>query len=78
MMPTRQDFLLSIIAIALCAIAVKVIFFGSPTFGDFRSLAQITDAQAKKEKMASLVSRIPVVFVRGGSVGVSGSVEIDR
>jgi len=78
MRPTRQEILLSIIAIALCAIAVKVIFFGSPTFGDFRSLAQIQDAEVRKEKFASLVFRTSVIWVRGGSIDVSGSVEIER
>ena len=74
----RQDVLLSIIAIALCAIAIKLIFFGSPTFGEFRLLAQVQDAEARKEKLISLVSRTPVIWVRGGSVDVSGSVEIER
>lgn len=78
MKPTRQEVLLSIIAIALCSIAVKIVFFGSPTFGDFRSLAQIQDAEARKEKLVSLVSRTPVIWVRGGSIDVSGSVEIER
>lgn len=78
MKPTRQEVLLLIIAVALCAIAVKVILFGSPTFGDFRSLAQIQDAEARKEKFASLVSRTPVIWVRGGSIDVSGAVEIER
>lgn len=78
MRPTRQDVLLSIIAIALCAIAVKIIFFGSPTFGDYRALAQIQDAEARKAKLVSLVSHTPVIWVRGGSIDVSGSVEIDR
>lgn len=78
MKPTRQEILLSIIAIALCAIAVKVIFFAPPTFGDFRALAQIQDAEEKKNRRVSLISRTPVVWVRGGSMDVSGSVEIEH
>ena len=78
MKPTRQEVLLSIIAIALCSVSVKIVFFGSPTFGDFRSLAQIQDAEARKEKLVPLVSLTPVIWVRGGSIDVSGSVEIER
>jgi hypothetical protein len=87
MKPTRQDVLLSIIAIALCAIAIKLIFFGPSTRGDMAAISKIQNADERKAAIESFMNRIPVVWVRGGdidatvtgSVDVSGStVEIDR
>ena len=88
MKPTRQEILLSIIAIALCAIAVKLIFFGPSTRGDFIAIGKIQNADERKAAFDSFMSRIPVVWVRGGevdvnvtggTVDVSGStVEIER
>lgn len=85
MRPTRQEVLLSIIAIALCTIAVKLIFFGPSTRGDLAALSKIQDPEEKKAAFERYMHRIPVVWVRGGdidvsgsSVTVSGSVEIER
>ena len=87
MKPTRQDVLLSIIAIALCAIAIKLIFFGPSTRGDMAAISKIQNADERKTAIENFMKRIPVVWVRGGdidatvtgSVDVSGStVEIDR
>ena len=75
---TRQEVLLSIIATAMCAIAVKLIFFGPPTFDDFRALAEIQNTEARNAKFTSLAARTPVIWIRGGNVDVSGSVEIER
>lgn len=85
MKPTRQDVLLSIIAVALCAIAINLIFFGPSTRGDLVALSKIQDPEKKKVAFERYMHRIPVVWVRGGdidvsgsSVNVSGSVEIER
>ncbi|MFA7241715.1 MAG: hypothetical protein WC091_16510 [Sulfuricellaceae bacterium] len=87
MKPTRQEVLLSIIAIALCAIAINLIFFGPSTRGDMAAIKDIQDADKRKVAIDRFVKRMPVVWVRGGdidatvtgTVDVSGStVEIDR
>lgn len=94
MKPTRQDVLLSIIAIALVAIAIKLIFFGPPTRSDMVAIWKIQNADEKKAAIEGFMNRVPVVWVRGGdidatvtgpvdvsgsTVDVSGStVEIDR
>lgn len=87
MKPTRQEVLLSIIAALLCAIAIRLIFFGPSTRGDMAAISKIQNADEKKAAIESFMNRIPVVWVRGGdidatvtgSVDVSGStVEIDR
>lgn len=87
MKPTRQDVLLSIIAIALCTIAIKLVFFGPSTRGDMLAIRAIQNADEKKAAFESFMNRIPVVWVRGGdidatvtgTVDVSGStVQIDR
>lgn len=87
MKPTRQEVLLSIIAVAMCAITVKLIFFGPSTRGDMATIGKIQNADERKAAIESFMNRIPVVWVRGGdidatvtgSVDVSGStVEIDR
>lgn len=80
MKPTRQEVLLSIIAIALCAIAIKLIFFGPSTRGDMVAISKIQNADERKVAIESFVSRIPVVWVRGGDIDatVTGTVEIDR
>ncbi|MBK7023555.1 MAG: hypothetical protein IPH41_08610 [Sulfuritalea sp.] len=82
---TRQEVLLSIIAIALCSIAIKLIFFGPSTRGDMAAIGKIQDADEKKVAIERFMNRMPVVWVRGGnidvsgsSVTVSGSVEIER
>lgn len=78
MKPTRQDVLLSIIAIALCAIAVKLIFFSPPTKGDMIAISKIQNADERKVAIESFMNRIPVVWVRGGDIDatVSGYVDV--
>ncbi len=80
MKPTRQEVLLSIIAVALCAIAIKLIFFGPPTRGDMLAVRTIQNTDEKKVAFDSFMNRIPVVWVRGGDIDatVTGTVEIDR
>ncbi len=77
---TRQDVLLSIIAIALCAIAIKLIFFGPSTRGDMAAIGKIQDADERKVAIEKFMNRMPVVWVRGGDIDatVTGSVEIER
>ncbi|KAF0163033.1 MAG: hypothetical protein FD157_3379 [Rhodocyclaceae bacterium] len=76
MKPTRQDVLLSIIAIALVAIAIKLIFFGPSTRGEMIAIGKIQNADEKKAAIESFVNRSQVVFVRGGDIEVSGSVDV--
>ncbi|MGK2915900.1 MAG: hypothetical protein ACSLE5_15880 [Porticoccaceae bacterium] len=78
MKPTRQEVLLSIIAIALCAIAIKLIFFGPSTRGDMAAIRKIQDTEERRVAIERFMNRMPVVWVRGGDIDVSGSVEIDR
>lgn len=79
MKPTRQEALLLIIAIALCAIAIKLIFFGPSTRGDMAAIGKIQNAEERRAAIDRFMSRIPVVWVRGGDIDVSGSaVGIDR
>ena len=75
--------ILSVIAVALCAIAFKlyspnaVSFVGAPTRGDFQALKDITDPEQRREAHLRLVKSIPLVRVEGGQIDVSGSVSID-
>lgn len=80
MKPSRQEVLLSIIAIALCAIAIKLIFFGPSTRGDMAAIAKIQDANEKKAAIESFMKRMPVVWVRGGDIDatVTGSVGFEQ
>ena len=73
--------MLSIIAIALCAIAIKLIFFGPSTRGDMAAIRNIQDAEERKVAIERFMNRIPVVWVRGGDIDVTvtgGSVAIEQ
>jgi len=88
-MDTYTKVILTVIAIALCAIALKLFNprFGSsgspaksPTFGDFMALREIKDPKQRKETRLRLIKSLPLVRVEGGQVDadVSGSVTIDN
>lgn len=78
MKPTRQEVLLSVIAVALCAIAIKLIFFGPSTRGDLVAITKIQDAKERQAALENAIGRMPVVWVRGGSLSVDGgSLSVD-
>ncbi len=67
--------ILTIIAVALCAIALKLFSPGSsllntPTFGDFIALREIKDQEQRKESRLKLIKSLPLVRVHGGHVDV--------
>jgi hypothetical protein len=70
---------LTVIAIALVVIAFQLIFQSTPTRGDFLSLRNIENQEARVAKLKELKMRIPLVWVEGGEINaeVSGSVTID-
>ena len=77
--------ILTVIAVALCAIAFKLYFpvsqfSGTPTFGDFIALREIQDPQQRKAKHLDLMKSLPLVRVQGGQIDadVSGNVSIDN
>jgi len=85
-MDRYTKFILTVIAISLSAIALILfelpqaqagVFSQGPTRGDFIALRGITDPALRKAARDRLFSSIPLVWVQGGDVDVSGSVEID-
>jgi hypothetical protein len=83
-MDTYSKVVLTIIALALCAITLKLFnpLFASnglPTRGDFLALRSIPDGHQRKEAFRKLVSSLPVVWIQGGQIDadVSGSVSVD-
>lgn len=70
---------LTIIAVLLAAIAVKLYLFQPPTYGDFIALRDVEDAEVRKQKHVALIKALPLVRIQGGQVDaeVSGSVSID-
>ena len=70
---------LTVIAIALTAIAYQLIFQTTPTRGDFFDLRKIENQEARSEKLRELRMRIPLVWVEGGEIdaAVTGSVDIN-
>lgn len=70
---------LTVIAIALVAIAFQLIFHSAPTRRDIFNLKNIENQEAKSEKFKDLMMRIPLVWVQGGDIDaeVTGSVSID-
>lgn len=87
---TYTKAVLTVIAIALCAIALKLFnpqFCSngsparSPTVGDLRALREIKDPKQRKEARLRLIKSVPLVNVEGGQINadVSGSsVTIDN
>jgi len=83
-MDKTSKVILTVIAVALCAIAFKLYFpsssfSGAPTYGDFIALREVKDPKQRKEKRLNLMKKLPLVRVQGGNVDadVSGSVSID-
>lgn len=81
--------ILTVIAVAVCAIAVKLFFphvgpskslTGAPTFGDLMALREIQDRDQRRLAHINLVKSLPLVRIQGGQIDadVSGSVSIDR
>jgi hypothetical protein len=81
--------ILTVIAVALCAIALKFFFptldqvvlsLARPTFGDLMALREIQDREQRRLAHVNLVKRLPLVQIQGGQINadVSGSVSIDR
>lgn len=70
---------LTVIAIALIAIAYQLIFQTTPTRGDFFNLRKIENQEVRSEKLRDLRMRIPLVWVEGGEIdaAVTGSVDIN-
>lgn len=71
---------LVVIAVALCAIAVRLWAPPYATFGEFAALQGIADTEARKAATARAVARVPVIRIQGGAINadVSGSVSIER
>ncbi len=68
---------LTVIAVLLGSIVLKLYLLQPPTYGDFIALRDIADAETRKQKRIALVRSLPLVRVQGGSIDVSGSVSID-
>lgn len=70
---------LTVIAIALVVIAIKLVIPSAPTRGDFLNLKNIEDPAEKFAKRKDLMMRVPLVWVHGGEIDaeVTGSVTID-
>ena len=65
--------ILTIIAVALCAIAFNLFscdnsFSTTPTFGDFIALREIKNPEQHKEARLKLIKSLPLVRVQGGYV----------
>jgi hypothetical protein len=65
--------ILTIIAVALCAIAFNLFsrdssFSTTPTFGDLIALREIKDPKQRKEARLKLRKSLPLVRVQGGYV----------
>lgn len=71
--------ILTVIAVALCAIAVKL-FIGAPTVGDLMTLREIKDLKQRRLAQISLVKSLPLVRIQGGQIDadVTGSVTVDN
>ena len=76
-MDRYTKFILTIIAVALSVIAIRIsephdanasVFATGPTFGDLRALQDIKDPDERKEAFQRLLRNIPLVWVQGGQV----------
>lgn len=72
--------ILAVIAIALCAITLKLYVSAPPTLGDFLALNDIKDAEKRQKQQLKLIASLPLVRVQGGTIdaNIQGSVSIDR
>jgi hypothetical protein len=77
--------LLTIIAVALCAITVKLYVpaanrlgpnIGGPTLSDMFSAKEIQNESRRAAAIRKVSRDAPIVFVGGGNVDVSGEVSI--
>ena len=69
-MDNYSKVILTIIAVALCAIAFKIFSNNNPTFGDYIALREIKDYEQRKEARLKLIKSLPLVRVQGGNVDV--------
>ena len=71
--------ILTVIAVLLGAIVVKLYLIQIPTYGDFIALREIENPETRKQKRVALIGALPLVRVQGGQIDadVSGSVSID-
>jgi len=72
---------LSIIAVTLIFIATQAYQISAslsqpPTVGDYLALRDIKDATVKKEALKELINHLPLIRVKGGSIYVSGDVDV--
>ena len=74
--------ILTVIAVLLAAITAKLYLpgtqqfgprIGFPTRGDLAAATEIKDAKIKAARMDELKRQMPVVWIRGGDIDVSGS-----
>lgn len=82
-----QNIILTIIALLLCAIVAKIYLpaaqligpqISLPTRGDAAAARKIIDPADRRARLEEIRSRVPVVWVSGGEVEVSGSVDVDN
>jgi len=82
-----RNTVLTVIALTLAAIAAKLYIpaassvgsqFVYPTRGDFEKAREIKDKSEREERIQLLQSRMPVVRIDGGSISVSGSVDVSN
>jgi len=66
----RNTVLLAVIACSLLAIAVKMWMPGYTTMGDFQAIAKIEDKDARERARQAAVSRLLLLYVQGGTLGV--------
>ena len=81
-MDTYTKTLLTIIAISLTVIAIKLVtpqeanagvFSSSPTVGDYVALREIKDPAARKKAYFDLLRSVPLIWVQGGQLNADVS-----
>lgn len=88
-MDTYSKVVLTIIAVALCAIAFNLFipqlistrsFAGMPTRGDLSALRDISDGEQRKQALLRLMRNVPLIWVQGGDIDaeVTGTVSVER
>ena len=79
--------LLTVIALLLASIVAKLYLpaaqlvgpqLSPPTRGDAIATRKITDPKIRRERLDELRSRLPVVWVSGGDIEVTGSVDVSN
>lgn len=78
---------LTVIALMLCLITAKLYLpsfnrigthLGGPTRQDLLDARKIKEEELRKEAFYQLKRDVPIVWVEGGDVSVSGSVELNN